>query len=331
MAIVDADALAVLGNIVSQDEHEAHRQRANQVNGLRNIQTIRGRNPARKVGLGHATPIQEEAEAVSLNLSLQLPPHDEIVQGCKVFITSYFQLGFTPKTIFMEIVSEDRWEDPISRFLIVCILGISARFTPALVRRYGSSSKVTKFFMALASNMVPTEMYLKPSLERIQAFFLLAIAEWGNGDKHRSSIHMAIAVRMASIMKLHREETYRLLPNASADEVVRAESARRTFWMIQSQENLHSGHNTPTPFSPNEVTTLLPCDESDFAFGVVASRRCALPGTPPTLLDASLVFSPDRSLFATLLQAHSLWGQVARKACRPEHSAELDPGKSPAP
>lgn len=260
----------------------------------------------------------------------RLPPQDEIVQGCKVFITSYFQLGFTPKTVFIENVSGPEWETSVGKFLLVCILGISARFTPALVRRYGSPSEATEIFMAMASRMVSTEMY-KPSLERIQAFFLLAIAQWGNGEKDRSSVHMAIAVRMASILKLHREETYRLPPDATADEVVRLESARRTFWMIQSQENLHSGHNTPTPFSPDEITTLLPSNESDFSFGVVPSERAALPGTPPAVSDPLLVVSPSRSLFATLIQAHSLWGHIARRACRPDQSPEHSAGSSPAP
>lgn len=260
--------------------------------------------------------LQEQQDATSPDQT-RLPPHEEIIQGCKVFTTSYFQLGFTPKTMFIESISRDDWEKSVSRFLIVCILGISARFTPALVRRYGGPSEATKIFMALAARMVPDEMYT-PSLERTQAFFLLAIVEWGNGDKDRSSIHMAVAVRMAAILKLHREETYRLPADAAADEVVRSESARRTFWMIQSQENLHSGHNTPTPFAPDEITAYLPCSESDFAFGVVPVQRAALPGTPPALADPGLVFSPGRSLFATLVQAHNLWGHIARRACRPE-------------
>lgn len=256
------------------------------------------------------------------------------MQGCKVFTTSYFQLGFIPKTMFIETMSRDDWDQSVSRFLIVCILSISARFTPTLVRRYGGPSGATEVFMATASRMVPDEMYT-PSLERTQAFFLLAIAEWGHGDKDRSSIHMAVAVRMAAILKLHREETYHLASSTAvnADEVVRSESARRTFWMIQSQENLHSGHNTPTPFAPGEITTRLPCSESDFAFGVVpTTERAALPGTPPALADPSLVFSPGRSLFATLVQAHNLWGDIARRACRPTGRQSGGLGaSSPAP
>lgn len=163
-----------------------------------------------------------------------------------------------------------------------------------------------------------------PSLERVQAFFLLSISEWGDGDKNRSFIHMGVAIRMASILRLHREETYCLAATASSEEIVEAEMARRTFWMIQSQDNLHSGHSTPMPFSPSDITALLPSEESDFAFGTIPHARAALHGTPPAVEYPHLVNLPTRSLFATLIQAHNLWGTIARRACRTDgHLAGL--------
>jgi hypothetical protein len=89
----------------------------------------------------------------------------------------------------------------------------------------------------------------QPSLERIQSFFLLGIAEWGNGDRNRSCIHMAIAIKMAGLLCLHQEETYTLSNDSTSDEIVNSEKMRRTFWMLESQDNLHSGHNTPASFS----------------------------------------------------------------------------------
>ncbi|KAH8887379.1 hypothetical protein GQ53DRAFT_656048 [Thozetella sp. PMI_491] len=244
-----------------------------------------------------------------------LPPHDEVVEGCRTFISSYFQLGFLPKAIFIESLTHN--PAAASTFLLSCILSISARFTPALVHRYGTASKATAHFLSISRSMVPTEMY-KPSLERTQAFFLLAISEWGNGDKDRSSMDMGVAVRMATLLKLHREETYQLPMDATAEQIVRAESARRTFWMIQSQENLHSGYSTPGPFPLEDITAYLPCDEPDFAFAIVPAERSVLEGTPPAAASPALAASPHRCLFATLVQAHNIWGQIARRACRPE-------------
>lgn len=156
--------------------------------------------------------------------------------------------------------------------------------------------------------------YSTPTLERTQAFFLLAIAEWGKGDRTSSNIHMGIAVRMAGMLRLHRDETYELSDNSTAQDIINAEMARRTFWMLESQDNLHSGYTTPVSFSLLDVTTLLPCDERDFSFGLVPSERAALAGTLAASRYSSLVHSPSRSLFAALIQAHNLWGQIARGA-----------------
>ncbi len=42
-----------------------------------------------------------------------------------------------------------------------------------------------------------------------------------------SQINMGIAMRMAALMQLHREETYQV-QNPTPDLIIRAESARRT-------------------------------------------------------------------------------------------------------
>lgn len=47
-------------------------------------------------------------------------------------------------------------------------------------------------------------------------------------------INMGIAMRMAALMRLHREETY-ALQNPSKEMVIAAESARRTLWMLHSK------------------------------------------------------------------------------------------------
>lgn len=242
-----------------------------------------------------------------------LPPLDEVIEGCRVFFTSYFQLGFLPKAMFIERLQRD--QRSINPLLLLGLLGITARFVPKLVKRYGGPVQATQIMIEHARKLVFEEMYA-PSLERIQGFFLLGVAEWGNGDKIQSSIHMGIAVRMAGIMRLHQEEAYDVSKSATADEVVNSEVARRTFWVIVSQDSLHSGATTPACFSLNDITALLPCDEADFAFGNIPKERAALSGTQAAKYDDRLVWLPSRSLFATLIQAHSLWGQCARASIR---------------
>jgi hypothetical protein len=115
------------------------------------------------------------------------------------------------------------------------MLSISARFTPTLCKRFGHGKNASEFFMEIAQVMVADEMW-ETSLENTQAFFLLGLGDWGRGLRNRSAICMGIAVRMAGVLRLHREETFRLPPSASPDEVVKAESGRRTFWVIQNHE-----------------------------------------------------------------------------------------------
>lgn len=238
-----------------------------------------------------------------------LPPYEEVFDGVRVLTASYFQLGFLPKALFFEQLRTDR--DSIDVFLLSGILSVSARFTPSLVRRYGGGTNATQIFLQQASCLVQDRMF-RPTLESIQGFFLISIAEWGNGDKNRSLVYMGIAVRLAGILRMHREETYRLPNDASNRDIVHSEAARRTFWMLETFENLHSGSDSPIAFSYKDITVLLPCDEREFTFGLRPSTRAALPGTPPAIGNPSLTRLQGRSLFATLLQTHNLWGQVAK-------------------
>ncbi|KAH8646815.1 fungal-specific transcription factor domain-containing protein, partial [Xylariales sp. PMI_506] len=238
-----------------------------------------------------------------------LPPYDEVVSGIQTLTTSYFQLGFIHKALFFEQLRNDR--NSVSPFLLFSILSVSARFTPCLVKRYQGGPNATQVFLERATCLIQEQMF-HPTLDSIQGFFLMSIAEWGNGEKHKSLIYMGIAVRLAGILRLHREETYRLPPSASKEEVVQSEVTRRTFWMLETFENLHSGSDSPIAFSYRDITVLLPCDEREFTFGIQPGHRAALSNTPPALKNPSTQWLPSRSLFATLLQTHNLWGQVAR-------------------
>ncbi|KAK4125029.1 hypothetical protein N657DRAFT_570301 [Parathielavia appendiculata] len=240
-----------------------------------------------------------------------LPPLPEIVEAVNMFTRHYFQLGFIPKQLFPERLRTQHRS--VSVFFLLGILGVSARLTPALVERYGSAVRASETFMELASVLAQGELYKEPTLERCQAFYLLSIAQQGSGMKHKSSINMAIAMRMATLMQLHREETY-VISNPTAELILRAESARRTLWMLHSQDNLHSGPRSPVLLSASDITALLPSNERDFANAREPKSRAALEGTPPALENPALVADEGRSLFATLIQAHHYWGAIYRRA-----------------
>jgi hypothetical protein len=82
----------------------------------------------------------------------------------------------------------------------------------------------------------------------------------------------------------------------------------------QGHDNLYTGHNAPLSFTRSDITTLLPCEESDFTFGRKIAQRAALSGTQAAKTNPELTSMDYRPLFATLIQVHNLWGQVVRRA-----------------
>jgi hypothetical protein len=253
-----------------------------------------------------------------------LPPLENIIDGVNRFTRHYFQLGFIPKQQFPERLRKNHLS--VNPFLLLSILSISARLSPALCARYGSGIRAAEYFMDKASVLGVGEVYREPSLERCQAFYLLSIAQQGSGIRNKSFVNMGIAMRMATLMQLHREETYQI-HNPTAELIIRAESARRTLWMLHSQDSLHSSPLCPVSLAAGDITALLPCDEEDFARGREPVSRAALEGTLPALENPALISDPRRSLFATLMQVHHFWGIVGRRAvslARSSHPWEPD-------
>ncbi|KAK1968699.1 hypothetical protein LY78DRAFT_631317, partial [Colletotrichum sublineola] len=248
-----------------------------------------------------------------------LPPLPEIIDAVRMFTRNYFQLGFIPKELFPLQLQRDHRS--VSVFLLLGILSVSARFSPALAERYQGKMKAVDYFMERASIMALNELYQEPTLERCQAFYLLSLAQQGGGWKNRSYINIGIATRMAVLMHLHREEFYKM-KNPTPEMIIRAESARRTLWMLHSQDNLHCGALSPVSLAANDITALLPSNEEDFACGREPLSRAALEDTPPARENPSLIHQPTRSLFATLMQAHYYWGKIARRAMATMKSAE---------
>ncbi|KAL1901437.1 hypothetical protein Sste5346_001842 [Sporothrix stenoceras] len=261
-----------------------------------------------------ASPRRLQVYAASDDIWNLLPPHAELLAGCRVFLATCLQVGFIPKALFLEQMETD--PASVNVFLLLSILSISARFTPELCARFRNDGKAAAEFFMDVAHVVTADQMWHTTLENTQAFFLLGMADWGRGARDRSAIHMGIAVRMAGMLRLHREETYKLPAHLEADQVVDAvvdaERARRTFWCIQNHDNLYTQANLPRSFAKSDITTLLPGEETDFAFGRVPAQRAALAGTVPALRDPSLTSLPTQSLFSTLIQAHDLWGIIAR-------------------
>nr|XP_018260672.1 uncharacterized protein I303_06387 [Kwoniella dejecticola CBS 10117]OBR82830.1 hypothetical protein I303_06387 [Kwoniella dejecticola CBS 10117] len=248
--------------------------------------------------------------------SNSLPPPNEVVEAIRNYVASYFQLGFLHKALFVERYTSH--PETISQFLLFAICSIAAPFTPTLVSRYGGKKRATDFFLAKADEILGREM-IQPSLERAQAFLLLGVTEWGQVSSHVPNNYLsdANASVVAGFLGLHREITYQLPVNPSAEEVIGSEVARRTFWAITCHENLLAGQSRPMQISLAEVDVLLPCEESEFNFGIQPKNRASISGALGNAADAfDTHLQGDKSLFASLVQVKLLWSLTARHACR---------------
>ncbi|KAI1124272.1 hypothetical protein F5Y10DRAFT_32688 [Nemania abortiva] len=295
---------------LDQDRAFRHpRQRADRKNKLDLVKVKREPTSTPSLGLDAFSNYRPPRLANEWDL---LPEMDVIVDGIHTFIRHFYQIGFIPKKMFIAGLRENA--ESVSVFLLLSILCISARFNKYFIKTYGDGLKAADEFMQKAQRLAINEIYLEPTLERCQAFYLLSIAEQGSGKSNTSYISAGIAFRMAALMRLHREEAYSPITNKShVVQRIRAEAARRTFWMLHSQDNLHSGPYKPVSLGPSDITALLPCDEADFEAGKIPERRAALEGTPPAIADPSLCSLRPRPLLASLMQVHNFWGIIARR------------------
>ncbi|KAI1176403.1 hypothetical protein F4777DRAFT_597729 [Nemania sp. FL0916] len=295
---------------LDQDRAFRHpRQRADRKAKLDLIKVKREPAPTPSLGLDAFSNFRPPKLANEWDL---LPEMDVIIDGIHTFIRHFYQIGFIPKKMFIAGLKENA--ESVSVFLLLSILCISARFNKYFIKAYGDGLKAADEFMQKAQRLAINEIYLEPTLERCQAFYLLSIAEQGSGKSNTSYISAGIAFRMAALMRLHREEAYSPITNKShVVQRIRAEAARRTFWMLHSQDNLHSGPYKPVSLGPSDITALLPCDEAHFEAGKIPEKRAALEGTPPAIADPSLCSLRPRPLLASLMQVHNFWGIIARR------------------
>lgn len=115
-----------------------------------------------------------------------LPPLEDLIDGVNRFTKNYFQLGFVPKELYPDRLRKDHRST--SLFLLLSILSISGRMSPAFIARYGTGVKAAEYFMDRASLIANEEVYQEPTLERCQAFYLLSIAQQGSGLRNKSYV-----------------------------------------------------------------------------------------------------------------------------------------------
>ena len=161
-------------------------------------------------------------------LNQSLPPLVELEAMVHTFFATVFQVGFLHETSFRSRLRQDPTQ--ISRFLLLSILATSAADTPLILSKTGGRTGAVaegQAYFESALSMAFNEI-AEPTLERIQAFYLLAQQDWMEGRGQRSWVLMGIGIRLASLLGLEKKESYYATPESSPEVLIVEEEARRT-------------------------------------------------------------------------------------------------------
>lgn len=168
----------------------------------------------------HRSVIPSRVRSIGLLDDPTMPPHSEILEAvegiehtpCLVIrihtknlhsasFSGYFQLSPVHRPTFMHLL-ETR-PDSLSKFLVMSLLSMSARFSPSLEARFGTPKKASEFFCDRANAMgnspasvvivpdlqapVVMDELISPNLEKVQALFILGV-RWNESHAGRATL-----------------------------------------------------------------------------------------------------------------------------------------------
>ncbi|BGP46923.1 hypothetical protein JCM10450v2_002775 [Rhodotorula kratochvilovae] len=242
-----------------------------------------------------------------------LPPLPLVVEGCESFFEGCFQLGFLHRPSFLHQLQTK--PASVSPFLLLAMLSVSARFVSALVAKHGSPARASEVYAARAHDLVLVEL-ADPSLERVQALYLLALHDYAHGCAFRAQVFHGVARQMAAALRLDED-----LPAAG---VIENEVRRRTWWFLTMDADLASAASGA--FDPLTAPVALPSHEQDFTFGVESRVKQYFPGATSAAAAEHPTVPGELSLLGARLAIHSLFWHTARAlADHSASSAEAEP------
>ncbi|ERT01171.1 fungal specific transcription factor domain containing protein [Sporothrix schenckii 1099-18] len=192
--------------------------------------------------------------------------------------------------------------------MVHALLTTASRYSPSLIRRYGShggGTAAAEHFAQKASNFIMQSLD-HPSLGDIQALCLLVIHEWGCRNAVRAYIYLGQAARMAQMFRI-----VQIHQPSDPDNFLKEESFRRTLWLIYILDCFltSSPGRHPALSSLDIVDVALPCQDMNFNFGspvFVRTLSGVAPGVAPDP-DAPLA---DVGEFAYIVLATKAWRSV---------------------
>ncbi|KAI7855071.1 fungal-specific transcription factor domain-containing protein [Circinella umbellata] len=182
----------------------------------------------------------------------------------------YFEYIYFYAPIFhRDTLIQDIRSQKCSKFLILCILAASARFSERPDVRedppWHSGEKYASKARELLLNTIDT-----PSLSNVQGLIVLTLHEYGCARGPRSWMYSGMAIRMALELGLNREPDLEENSgkNMSTDRWTEQELQRRVFWSVFTLDKfLSASTGRPGILQEEDCEVLLPCDEDGWSKG----------------------------------------------------------------
>lgn len=169
----------------------------------------------------------------------------------------------------------------------------------AISDRYETDPQDTSHYISLATTELHKRTVSSPSLDLAQAFLILSVYNWGDGDGFSAWMHAGIACRMAQGLLSTKLQA---IAKTSVSEM-----EKRTLWSCFAIDKLLScGKARKAVFDLHCMNLPLPSSEEDFIFGD-AHVQVPLP-TQRTLLP--LVNCGCDSSFALINEGLHIWSAI---------------------
>ncbi|KAK7421470.1 hypothetical protein QQX98_002169 [Neonectria punicea] len=212
-------------------------------------------------------------------------PRDQFIRAAGVFQSQFPELGF----LHPSDLEYDADISALQMLGLLALLTVSSRYVEDPETSANSNH----------AHLVTTELHkrlLSPSLYLVQAFLILSLCNWGQGDGFNAWMHAGIASRMVQGLLGTK------LSDIGKGTVSELES--RTLWSCFAVDKLLScGTRRPAMFNLHTMVHL-PLNDADFAFGE-RNAQVLLPNESPRRSKYGL-----DDCFLLILKGLDIWSDI---------------------
>ncbi|KAH7149029.1 hypothetical protein B0J13DRAFT_550517 [Dactylonectria estremocensis] len=230
----------------------------------------------------------EAAEHANISHVFGQIPRDRFVRAANVFQSQFPELGFLHPS---DLDYDEADIDAVQMLRLLALLAVSSRHLDGCETSFNASN------VPLVTKELHSRLVSAPSLYLVQAFLILSLCNWGEGNGFNAWMHAGIASRMAQGLLGTK------LSNIAKGSM--SELEKRTLWSCFAVDKLLScGKRRQTMFDLVGMEHLFPLNDADFAFG---ERNAPLGHVPARI--STIDFGPG-DFFLIIIKGLHIWSKI---------------------